>query len=320
MEQHNIDLYRTMYLIREAEEKIQQLYSDDEMKTPMHMSMGEESIVAGVVRALDPADQVLGTYRSHALYLAKTMETDLFFAEMFGKASGCARGKAGSMHLSAIEQGLLCCSAIVASAIPVAMGAAFANKYKGNGKRVAVFFGDGAMDEGVFWESINFAGLHQLPILFVCEDNGFAVHTPRHQRQSYSSETDWFQSFGINTFEAQTTDPEEIYLATRQALKRMQENKRPCFMRFHYYRYLEHVGINEDFQAGYRPKTQYLEWLARDPLSLQRDKLLWAGMDLQKLESMELEIRQQIDAGIEFARNSCFPEPDELYEGVLSCA
>jgi pyruvate dehydrogenase E1 component alpha subunit len=320
MKNLNLALYKTMYLIRKSEITIQQIYPDDEMKTPMHMSMGEEAIVSGVVEALEPSDQVLGTYRSHALYLSKTKDPHRFFAEMFGKDTGCARGKAGSMHLSAIEKGLLCCSAIVASSIPVAMGAAFANKYQNNGRTVAVFFGDGAMDEGVFWETVNFAGLHRLPVLFVCEDNGFAVHTPRHQRQSYQSDADLFGAFGIQTFEEKTTDPQIVYHTTQRALAHLRENKRPCFLRLHYYRYLEHVGINEDFNAGYRTRDEFTQWLRNDPVQLQRDKLLALGVPLKELETLEKEINRQVSHSIRFSKDSCYPEPHELYEGVLSCA
>ena len=174
----NVELYRKMCLIRTAETAICEHYPEDELKTPMHMSMGGEAICAGVCHALKAEDQVLGTYRSHGIYLAKTMETDRFFAEMYGRATGTSRGKAGSMHLMAPEHGLICTSAIVASHIPVALGAAFVNKATDNGQTVAVFFGDGAIDEGVFWESLNFACLRKLPVMFVCEDNGFAVHVP----------------------------------------------------------------------------------------------------------------------------------------------
>lgn len=320
MKEINLELYKTIYLIRKAETEIQRLYPDDEMKTPMHMSMGEESLVAGVVHALDPDDQVLGTYRSHALYLAKAKDTKSFFAEMFGKTEGCARGKAGSMHLSAADSGLLCCSAIVASNIPVAMGAAYANKYLNNNRIVAVFFGDGAMDEGVFWETVNFSGLHRLPILFVCEDNGFAVHTPRHQRQSYQSDGDLFGAFGIQTFEKKTTNPEHIYHTAKMALAHIHEKKQPCFLRLHYYRYLEHVGINEDFNSGYRSRDHFLEWLQHDPVRMQRERLLAIGIPLEKVESIERDIDQQIADSISFAKESTFPEPRELYEGVLSCA
>lgn len=317
MKQINMDMYERMYLIRKAEENIQRYYAQDQMKTPMHMSMGEEAIVTGVVHALKPDDQVLGTYRSHALYLAKTGETDLFFAEMYGKATGMAQGKSGSMHLSAPDKGLLCCSAIVASSIPIAMGAAYANRYKNNGKRVAVFFGDGATDEGVFWETINFACLKKVPILFVCEDNGFAVHTPREHRHGFSSLHKVVSSFDCNVFEEKSTDPEIIYDTTRKALAAMEQNGKPCLLRLHYYRYLEHVGINEDFDAGYRPKDDYLAWLMVDPIRLQREKMLVLGFSEQQIHEVEQGIDDQIARSIDFANESAFADVCELHTGVF---
>jgi acetoin:2,6-dichlorophenolindophenol oxidoreductase subunit alpha len=315
----NIQLYRTMYLIRRAEEAIRENYPKDEMKTPMHMSMGEEAIVAGVCQALRADDQVLGTYRSHGLYLAKTGQTDCFFAEMYGKETGCAIGKAGSMHLSAPDYGLLCCSAIVASSIPVALGAALANIYQGNGKRVAVFFGDGAVDAGVFWESMNFACLKQLPILFVCEDNAFAVHTHREKRHGFDSVNRVVSRFNCNVFEESTTDAEVIYDATSRALQVMNENKMPCFLRFHYYRYLEHVGIYEDFEAGYRSKQEYSKWLKQDPIKVQRDKLLSTGMPLDELMSLEKEIDSRVQMSVESARDAEIACASRLHEGVMRC-
>jgi TPP-dependent pyruvate/acetoin dehydrogenase alpha subunit len=145
------NLYKKMYLIRRAEQGILDYYATDAMKTPMHMSMGEEAAVVGVCAVLKKTDQVLGTYRSHALYLAKTGDTKKFFAEMYGKTTGIADGKVGSMHLSSPEHGHPISSAIVAGAIPVAVGIAYANKYRKTGAITAVFFGDGALEEGVFW-------------------------------------------------------------------------------------------------------------------------------------------------------------------------
>jgi acetoin:2,6-dichlorophenolindophenol oxidoreductase subunit alpha len=319
MKQTNLEMYRRMYLIRKAEETIQEYYAQDRMKTPMHMSMGEEAIVAGVVQALNPEDQVLGTYRSHALYLAKTGETDLFFAEMHGKATGMAQGKSGSMHLSSPDKGLLCCSAIVASSIPIAMGAAYANKYLKNGKRVAVFFGDGATDEGVFWETVNFACLKKLPMLFVCEDNGFAVHTPRQQRHGFSSLNKVIANFDCNVFEEKSTDPAVIFETTRKALATMEQNGRPCFLRLHYYRYLEHVGINEDFEAAYRPKSEYLEWLKVDPIAMQREKLAALGFYPQQVQEVDLAIDCQIARSTDFATESAYADACELHKGVFIC-
>ncbi len=319
MIQLSIELYKKMYLIRRAEEEIQINYSDDDMKTPMHMSMGGEAIATGVCQALNPSDQVLGTYRTHALFLAKTGDTDRFFAEMYGKRSGTAQGKAGSMHLSAVDQGLLYCSAIVASSIPVALGAAFANSYLENGKNVAVFFGDGAIDEGVFWESVNFASLRGLPVLFICEDNGFAVHTARRHRHGFDSINEVVSQFKCDVFERDTTDPEEIYRTTKDALDLMKRNSQPCFLRFHYYRYLEHVGVNEDFNAGYRPKAEYLKWRKRDPMLLQRARLLDEGVDEWRIGNIEGEVDERIAESIQRAKKAPFANVSELYNGVFRC-
>jgi pyruvate dehydrogenase E1 component alpha subunit len=319
MKKLQIELYKKMYLIRAAELMIQKHYLGNKMKTPMHMSMGEEAIVAGVVHALAPEDQVLGTYRSHALYLSKTGETDKFFAEMYGKSTGMARGKSGSMHLSAIDKGLLCCSAIVASSIPIAMGAAYANKYLKNGKKVAVFFGDGATDEGVFWETINFACLKKLPLLFVCEDNGFAVHTPREQRHGFSSLNKIVSNFDCNIFQERSTDPDVIYSTTRKALEIMEENGKPCFLQFHYYRYLEHVGINEDFNEGYRSKEDYMEWFKVDPIRMQMEKLVSLGFSTEYIQEIEQIIDEKIKKSIDFAEKSPYADSSELYNGVFIC-
>ena len=315
----NVELYKKMYLIRRAEEKIQEHYSEDEMKTPMHMSMGGEAIAAGVCHALNPADQVMGTYRSHAVYLAKTGETDDFFAEMYGKVSGIANGKAGSMHLSAPEHGLLCCSAIVASPIPVAMGAAFANQYNNNKEIVAVFFGDGATDAGVFWESLNFACLKELPVIFICEDNGFAVHTRREERHGFPSINKVVSQFNCNAFEEETTDVEIIYNVTRNAVETMKSNNKPSFIRFGYYRYLEHVGVSEDFEAGYRSREDFLRWNRKDPVSIQREKLLQAGVSSEELAEIERVIDDQINKSMQLAKKAGFSNTSELYRGVFKC-
>ncbi len=313
----SLELYRRIYLIRKAEEAIIKHYPEDEMKTPMHMSMGSEAISAGVCQALRPGDQVFGTYRSHALYLAKTMETDKFFAEMYGKVTGMAQGKAGSMHLSAPNHGLMVVSAVVASTIPVAVGAAFAKKQEGNGNVSAVFFGDGAIDEGNFWESLNIATLMKLPVLFVCEDNGLAVHIPAAKRHGYNSITDIVSRFQCGIFSSETTDAETIYLAALGALRFMRQTERPYFMHLRYYRYLEHVGIGEDFRAGYRTRHEFGKWLERDPLYLQFVKLLAYGITEGELLDLKEEIDEQIRNSIEAAKSANYPDASELRKGVL---
>ncbi len=313
----NLSLYRKIYLIRRAEDAIRANYPSDKMKTPMHMSMGAEAIAAGVCEALRPQDQILGTYRSHGIYLAKTGETDEFFAEMYGKATGMANGKGGSMHLTAAGGGLICTSAIVGTTIPVAVGAAYANKMQENGKVVAVFFGDGAVDEGVFWESLNSACVMKLPVLFVCEDNGFAVHIPVEQRHGYKSIVDIVKHFNCSVFSAETTDAEAIYNLTLQAIEAMGRTQRPSFLRLTYYRYLEHVGINEDFNAGYRDRAEYEKWREADPVELQRKKLgKW--LSEEDIKAVERKTDDQVKASVKRADEAPFSGPEELYQDVLT--
>lgn len=315
----NIELYRKLYLIRAAESAIRKYYHEDDMKTPMHMSMGEEAIIVGACQALGADGQVFGSYRSHAIYLAKTGETDGFFAEMYGKVTGIARGKAGSMHMSAPESGLLCNAAVVASTIPLAIGAAFANKMQHTGRATAVFFGDGAMDAGVFWESLNGACLMKLPVMFVCEDNDFAVHTRRGERQGFRSATEVVAQFDCGVFHSDSTDVQEIYRITQLALEDMRSTGRPAFLRFKWYRYLEHVGINEDFDAGYRSKEEFLDWLKRDPISLQRDKLLQNGwLSDHLLTTMEEKINAQVEHSVSLAKTAPFSTKDELHSGLFA--
>ncbi len=317
MKELNYALYQKLYLIRRAEDAIRRNYASDAMKTPMHMSAGGEAICAGVCHALRKIDQVIGTYRSHGIYLAKTMETDRFFAEMYGRATGMAKGKAGSMHLTAPEAGLICTSAIVGTTIPVALGAVYANRQKKQDRVVAVFFGDGAIDEGVFWESLNSACAMKLPVLFVCEDNGFAVHVPKQQRHGYRSITEVVSRFECNVFSSDSTDVEVIHGLAGEAIKAMRDSSMPSFLYLKYYRYLEHVGVNEDFNQGYRDRAEYERWLKVDPLAIQRTKLLrwFAETDIRGAEQA---IDTQVEASVKRAGEAPFPGREELFEDVLA--
>lgn len=307
-----------MYLIRTAEDAIVKRYHENDMKTPMHMSMGAEAIAAAVCLAIGPDSLCVSSYRSHGTYLARTLETDRFFAELYGKCGGTADGRAGSMHLSAPEQGYLGGSAIVASVIPVATGAAFSLKRLGRDAVVAVFFGDGAIDEGSFWESLNIACAWRLPVLFVCEDNGFAVHTPAGVRHGYASITDIVSRFRISAAETSTTDASLLHAATQELLADMRAAQRPGFIRMHYYRYLEHVGVNEDFAAGYRPRDEYEEWLAVDPVTTQRTRLLEAGVAEDWVAEMERGIGAQVAHSIELAVAAPFPDECILFRDVMT--
>lgn len=311
-----LDLYKKLYLIRKSEQAIIDNYASDEMKTPMHMSMGSEAIAVGVCTALSSQDQVFGTYRSHALFLAKGGNLDKFFAEMYGKITGATHGRGGSMHLSEPEVGVLATSAVVASTIPVAVGAAFANKFKKNKKMVAVFFGDGAVDEGAFWESFNMATLMKLSIIFVCEDNGFAVHTRDTMRHGYNNITDVVSKFRCNVFRSASTDCEEIYKLTRNAIGLTRSNGKPSFLHLKYYRYLEHVGVYPDFDKGYRDRAEFEKWLKRDPVAIIRKKLIKTN-SLVTVESLEKQIDKQIFDSLKNAQMAKLPNKNDLLTDVF---
>lgn len=326
----NIDLFKIVHLIRAAEQGIIKYYSEDGMKTPMHMSMGEEAIVAGVCHALGKNSQVFGTYRSHGLYIAKTGETDEFFAEMYGKTTGCARGRGGSMHLAAPERGLMLISAVVSSTIAPAVGASFANKIKKNHKIVAAFFGDGAVEEGVFFESLNIACLMELPIIFVCEDNGLAVDVTSAERQGFTSIPDVVSSYKCNIIKSQSTDAEEIYSLTLKAVDLIKKTRKPVFMHLKYYRMLQHIGINSDFdkdapppkggfeKSGYRSKKEYDEWMAKEPVKISKEKLLKLGVSNKDIEKIEKDNWKKVEKSIALAKEAPLPKTGELFDYIFS--
>jgi TPP-dependent pyruvate/acetoin dehydrogenase alpha subunit len=311
------ELYKKAYLIRRAEQGIIDHYASDAMKTPMHMSMGEEAITSGVCQALKKTDYVLGTYRSHALYLAKTGDPKKFFAEMYGKVTGIADGKAGSMHLSAPEAGYLLGSAIVAASIPVSLGVAYANVARKTGSMTAVFFGDGAIEEGVFWESLNFASLKGLPILFICEDNGLAVHSDLRSRHGYSSIKNIVSRFNCLVFESASTDAEVIYKITMAAIHKVKTLRRPAFLHLKYYRYLGHIGTQEDFNVGYRSRNEFYAWRKVDPVALLRKKLTADGLGEKRITAMERKIETGVERAIREAERAPFPKKNKLYENVF---
>ena len=322
-------LYKKVYRIRRAEKAIKDYYLEDDMKTPMHMSMGEEAITAGVCAALGRHDQAFGYYRSHALYISKTDETDAFFAEMYGKVTGVVRGRGGSMHLASPDHGLLGVSAIVASTIAPAVGAAFANKMKNNGKVVAVFFGDGAAEEGVFWESLNAACLMKLPVIFVCEDNGLAVDITTKERQGFKSIPAVVKTYRCKLIKSESTDPETINRLTLDAMQHIRKTGQPVFMHLKYYRYLQHIGIYDDFtgdaskkggfeRAAYRSKAEFDRWFKRDPLALQRAKLLKLGVTEQAIQAMQKTIDTEVESSVTKAKQAPFPLAAELNQHVFS--
>ncbi|MDP6785678.1 MAG: thiamine pyrophosphate-dependent dehydrogenase E1 component subunit alpha [Rhodospirillales bacterium] len=257
-------VYRLLRLIRRSEEEIARLYPSDKIKSPIHLSIGQEFVSVGVIGALDEADVVSATYRGHAAYIAKGGDLGKMMAELYGKAGGCAGGKAGSMHLVDMEQGILGTSAVVATTIPVAVGYALALKREGRGRIVVSFFGDGATEEGAFAESLNFAALHDLPILFVCENNGYAIHSPIEDRWASPALCARVETYGIRTHRFTEGDVFALRSATEKACQSLRAGDGPVFIECLACRWREHVGPEDDFDAGYRDRAEMEPWLAND--------------------------------------------------------
>ncbi len=310
-------LYESLILVRTAENSIIKYYPDDEMKTPMHMTMGQEAIPVGVCASLGDRGDVFCSYRSHGTFLARTKDVNAFFAELYGRATGNAGGKAGSMHLSDIDGGHLCSTAVVGTGIPIAVGTAFANRQLASGRITATFFGDGALDEGSFWESLNIACTMKIPVLFVCEDNGLAVHTGTQVRHGFNSITEVVRRFDCIVEEDDSNDVEAIHAITTKAAKRSLAESRPAFLRFGCFRYLEHVGINPDFDAGYRKESDYDAFLERDCIAIQRRRLLDSGMSESEIKGLKSAVEKRVKSSLEAARQAPIPDSDQVFVGVF---
>ena len=300
-------LYYELMRIRKVEEKIANVYPSDRIKSPIHLSIGQESVSVGFCQALTCGDYVFGTYRSHALYLAKGGDLCKMIAELYGKVSGCGRGKAGSMHLADVDHGIIGTSAVVGTSIPNAVGFAQALQYKNTNNLVVCFLGDGATEEGVFFESLNYAALKKLPVLFVCENNQYAIHSPQSERQANTNIVDKVSSFGITSRKIENPNIWNIYNTAAEVVTLIKESAGPVFIECPTYRWLEHVGPNEDFHLEYRDRQESVEWVQNDDIKKLSDVL-----DTEVCSSIDEQIDREIAFAFDYAENSDFPDKDEL--------
>lgn len=306
-------IYRTLRLIRRVEEEIARIYPTDKIKSPVHLSIGQEAVSAGICDALRPDDVVAPTYRCHAAYLAKGGDLNAMMAELFGKGSGCAGGKGGSMHLVDMGRNILGASAVVGTTIPIAVGYALALQRERQGRVIAAFFGDGGTEEGVFYESLNFAALHRLPVLFVCENNGYAIHTPIEKRWATRRLCERVETFGMPAVSIEEGDAFSIRRAAAGLIEPMRTGGGPAFLEIHTYRWREHVGPGEDYDAGYRARNELTPWLDNDAVRSAGEKL-------------DPGVRETIDAGVEasirdamsFAESADWPQRGELFTHVYA--
>lgn len=312
-------LYHSLRRIRRIEEEVARVYPSDVIKSPVHLSIGQEAVSVGVIDVLDTSDVVAGSYRGHAAYLAKGGSLKGMLAEMYGKSTGCAGGKGGSMHLIGPGVNMLGASAVVGTHIPMAAGYALTLKRERRarpsaaGRVAVVFFGDGATEEGVFAETLNFAALHQLPLLLVCENNGYAIHTPLEKRWATRRLCERVESYGIPAQLVEDGDVLRIRTLAGRAVAAMRDGGGPQFLECHTYRWREHVGPGEDYEAGYRPRAQLQAWIDNDQV-----ERLGGLIDGAARLRIDQEIEQEIAEAVAFAEASPFPEVKDLFTHVYA--
>jgi TPP-dependent pyruvate/acetoin dehydrogenase alpha subunit len=306
--------YRALYRIRRVEEEIARVYPQDKIKSPVHLSIGQEAISVAVCEALEPRDVVFGTYRGHALYLAKGGDLRQMIAELYGKATGCAQGKGGSMHLIDTDAGVMGTSAVVGTTIANSVGYAYAQRYRRSDAVVASFFGDGATEEGVFHESLNFAALKRLPIVFVCENNSYAIHTHQLRRQALANIAERARSYGIAAQRIDDGDVLALHEQVQSAVAAVRSGKSgPVFFECKIYRWKEHVGPGDDWHLGYRMPQEAEAWRENDPLSK-----LAAQIDDDERRQIEGEVECEIEVAFAFAEVSPEPKAEALFDGVAA--
>ena len=292
-------LLRAMIRIRRFEEKCAELYAAGKIRGFLHLYIGEEAIAAGVMPLLADDDAVVSTYREHGHAIARGVSANAIMAEMFGKREGCSHGRGGSMHLFDVSRRFYGGNAIVAGGIPLAVGMALADKLRGDKHVTACFFGDGAVVEGAFHESMNLAALWKLPVLFLCENNQYAMGTAIDR---YESQTDLARKAGAYAIEAERVDAMDVLAvraAVHHALARVRETSAPFFLDLVTYRFRAHSAYDPEL---YRPKDEIKHWRERDPIAaftkLASERGLLGDADVQ---SIEREADEEVDAAVAFA-------------------
>lgn len=310
-------LLEAMMRLRAVELRIAERYPEQEMRCPTHLSVGQETAPVAVCAALEPRDYVLSHHRSHGHYLAKGGDLDAMIAEMYGRATGCCGGKGGSMHLIDLEAGFLGAVPIVGSTIPIAVGAAFGARMRGEDRVAVVFLGDAAVEEGVVHESLSFASTEQLPVLFVCENNLYSVQTPLEARQPDRPIHTIADAHRVPHAQIHGEDVFAVHALATEAVGRARAGGGPTFLEVLTYRYLEHVGPFEDADLGYRTQDEIDAWRARDPIDRATRALLDSGEVTEaRLEQWREDHREAIDRAFARALEAPTPDPATLHTDV----
>ena len=307
----HIDLYRLMKLIRRTEEiLIDEYHPADEMRCPIHFCVGQEATPAALAQVLRPDDVLASHYRSHGYYLAKGGSLRAMVAEFYGKATGANGGLAGSMELGAHDLHFSS-GAIVGGSVLIPLGSAFAQKYRGGDGISVSVLGDGALDEGVVYEVMNLAALHRLPVLFICENNGYAAHTPVERRAASTKLAGRAEAFGVPARKLDGNDALLLLRELKAAESTVRSGGGPAYVEVLTYRYCAHVGPGDDQALGYRTDAEIETWRKRDPIVKLWDTLVEAGAEAKDLLEIDRAVDLEVRAAIAAAKAAPWPTLDD---------
>jgi len=309
-------MYKQMLEIRFFEEKVFDLYAQNLVPGTIHLYLGEEAVAVGVCSLLKKDDYITSTHRGHGHCIAKGAELKRTMAEILGKKTGYCKGKGGSMHIADFKIGMLGATAVVGAGLPIAVGAGLSAKLRKTDQVVACFFGEGASNQGTFHESINMASIWKLPVIFVCENNLYAMGTRQSTVMAIENVADRAVAYGILGVIVDGNDVLAVYEATQRAVERARKGEGPTLIECKTYRVKGHSRVDP---AKYRPKEEVEEWLAKDPIKRFKEKLLQTNsLTESEIQQIEKEVSDEIEEAVKFAMESPYPAPEEALEDVYA--
>lgn len=311
-----LEMYRKMLEIRFFEERVFELYGQNLVPGTIHLYAGEEAVAVGTCSALSKDDYITSTHRGHGHCVAKGADLKRTMAEILGKKTGYCKGKGGSMHIADFTIGMLGATAVVGAGLPIAVGAALSARLRKTDQVVACFFGEGASNQGTFHESINMASAWKLPVIFVCENNLYAMGTRQSRIMNIEDIADRAASYGIPGVSVDGNDVLAVYGAACIATERARRGEGPTLIECKTYRQKGHSRVDS---AKYRPREEVEEWLHKDPIKRLRDKLIQGEISTQaELQEIEKRVSNEIEDAVKFAVGSTFPSPEEALEDVYA--
>ncbi|BEQ13768.1 thiamine pyrophosphate-dependent dehydrogenase E1 component subunit alpha [Desulfoferula mesophila] len=313
------ELYRTMVVIRAFEEKVQDLYARGHIPGLAHLYIGEEAIAAGVCANLGDRDYITSTHRGHGHVIAKGALLKPMMAELYGKETGYCKGKGGSMHIADVNLGILGANGIAGGGLPIAVGAGLSCKMKYPGQVTVCFFGDASSNNGTFHESLNFAAVHKLPVIFVCENNGFGISVSQKQHQAIVDISVRAAGYNMPGITVDGNDVLSVYLSSAEAIERARQGEGPTLLEYKTYRWRGHHEGDPNQGGRYRTKEDIQAWVENCPIKrleayLTKNKV----MTKKQMQAVWDEVEKEIDDSIEFAEQSPFPPLEEMFQDVLA--